>query len=224
VNSLAQVLLKLTCPGVPDLYQGCELWDFSLVDPDNRRPVDYRRRRDVLAELRERIDWVGQDLTPLTRELLAGMHDGKIKAYLICRTLNFRRTRERLFARGDYQPLEATGAKRDHVCAFARAIGEEVVIVLVPRLVVRLTDKTGELPLGPGVWEDTGLLLTPSLAGRSYRNLFTGEVIDANGNGGATGLSLARVLNQFPVALREGCEPRPPRDAAHSQHSESSPG
>src|SRR5262249_58151956 len=74
-NSLAQVLLKLTCPGVPDLYQGTELWDFSLVDPDNRRPVDYRHRREVLAELRGRLDGAGHDLTQLASELLANLSD-----------------------------------------------------------------------------------------------------------------------------------------------------
>src|SRR5262249_30913368 len=106
-NSLAQVLLKLTCPGVPDLYQGTELWDFSLVDPDNRRPIDYRTRREVLAELRHRIAGAGHDLTGLTDELLAGLPDGRIKLFLVHQTLSFRRAYPEVFARGEYLPLEA---------------------------------------------------------------------------------------------------------------------
>jgi (1->4)-alpha-D-glucan 1-alpha-D-glucosylmutase len=208
-NSLAQVLLKLTCPGVPDLYQGTELWDFSLVDPDNRRPVDYQRRREVLAEIQSRIDRQGHDLTELTDELLASVPDGRIKAYLIYQTLSFRRAHEGLFAQGDYLPLEAAGARRDHVCAFARVVADEAILVVVPRLVVRLLGRVEEPPLGHAVWGKTRLLLPSALAGRSYRNLFTGEVLTADHREG--GLPLGAVFGRFPVALlgswRGGCEP-----------------
>src|SRR5262245_21822059 len=113
-NSLSQVLLKLTGPGVPDIYQGCELWDYSLVDPDNRRPVDYRRRREVLAGLQDRIAGAAgheepeRGLAGLASELVDGAEDGKIKAYVIYQGLNFRRAHTALFERGDYLPLEAT--------------------------------------------------------------------------------------------------------------------
>jgi (1->4)-alpha-D-glucan 1-alpha-D-glucosylmutase len=202
-NSLSQVLLKLTCPGVPDLYQGTELWDFSLVDPDNRRPVDYGRRQGALAELRER---TGRDsnLGALVAELLAAIPDGRIKLYLTYRALNFRREHPQLFAEGAYLPLEASGAKRDHVCAFARSAGEEAVLVIVPRLVVRLVGGEERPPLGAEVWGQTRLLLPPHLAGRTYRNLFTGETIAANVNDGPPGLLLGTVLRRFPVALLEG--------------------
>src|SRR5262249_20275762 len=100
-NSLSQVLLKLTSPGVPDLYQGCELWNYSLVDPDNRSPIDYRRRREVLAELEERIAGAGGDpergLAGLANELVDGGQDGKIKAYVIYQGLSFRRAHKTLF-------------------------------------------------------------------------------------------------------------------------------
>jgi (1->4)-alpha-D-glucan 1-alpha-D-glucosylmutase len=200
-NSLAQVLLKLTCPGVPDLYQGTELWDFSLVDPDNRRPVDYQRRQEILAELRTRIEQGGQDLTQLTGELLANLPDGRIKLYVIYQTLNFRRRHEDVFARGDYLPLEAVGFRRDHVCAFARSAGDQVILSIVPRLVVRLGDGAERPPLGPGVWGNTRLLLPPPFLGRRFRNLFTGEELAPDSPEGASGSLLGAILGRFPVAL-----------------------
>jgi (1->4)-alpha-D-glucan 1-alpha-D-glucosylmutase len=212
-NALSQVLLKLTSPGVPDLYQGCELWDHSLVDPDNRRPIDYRRRREVLAELEERITGAGGEgergLAELASELVEGAADGKIKAYVIYQGLNFRRAHEAVLGRGDYLPLEATGPQRDHVCAFARCSGDEVVLVVVPRLVVRLTGGSEQPPLGLEVWGKTALLLPQHLAGRDYHNVFTAEVLSP-GSGplgtpstswGPPGLLLGELLGRFPVAL-----------------------
>ncbi len=200
-NSLAQVLLKLTSPGVPDLYQGCELWDFSLVDPDNRRPVDYELRREALADLQKRIAGAGDDLAPLASALVESAADGKVKAYLTYQALNFRRAHEGLFVGGDYLPVEATGPRRDHVCAFARSAGDDAMLVVVPRLVVRLADGAERPPLGPEVWGKTGLLLPPHLAGRSYRNVFTGEVLASGGDARAAGPLLGEVLGRFPVAL-----------------------
>jgi (1->4)-alpha-D-glucan 1-alpha-D-glucosylmutase len=200
-NSLAQTLLKLTSPGVPDFYQGTELWDFSLVDPDNRRPVDYRRRREVVAELRERVARSGRDLIPLVGELLAGIADGRIKAYLVSQTLAFRQVHAALFARGTYLPLEATGSRRDHVCAFARCLEDEVAIVVVPRLVVRLAGGSELPPMGSEIWGPTRLLLPGPLAGRCYRNVFTGEVLAPAGHEGTPGPLLGEVLGCFPVAL-----------------------
>jgi (1->4)-alpha-D-glucan 1-alpha-D-glucosylmutase len=200
-NSLAQVLLKLTCPGVPDFYQGTELWDFSLVDPDNRRPVDYVRRRELLAELRRQIDRSARDLSQLTDELLADLPSGRIKLFLIYQTLNFRRAHQDLFLHGDYLPLEVVGPQRDHVCAFARSSGSEVVIVAVPRLTARLTGGVESRPLGFDVWGQTRLLLPPRLAGRSFRNLFTGEVLAPDDQESIPVSSLGMVLGRFPVAL-----------------------
>jgi (1->4)-alpha-D-glucan 1-alpha-D-glucosylmutase len=200
-NSLAQVLLKLTCPGVPDLYQGAELWDFSLVDPDNRRPVDYRHRREALAELRGRIDGASHDLTQLAGELLANLSDGRIKLYLIYQALNFRRAHEGVFAHGEYLPLETAGPLRDHVCAFARLAGDGAALVVVPRLVARLTGGAERPPLGPEVWGETRLLLPPRLAGRRYRNVFTAEVLAPSSQEGIPDPHLGTVLARFPVAL-----------------------
>jgi (1->4)-alpha-D-glucan 1-alpha-D-glucosylmutase len=205
-NSLSQMLLKLTCPGVPDLFQGTELWDFSLVDPDNRRPVDYGRRCEVLAGLQETIAQSGDDLSSLTAELLANLPDGRIKTYVLYRALEFRRTNPELFAAGSYLPVEATGAKRDHVCAFARTLGDLAMIVVVPRLVVGLARENEQPPMGEDVWGQTRLLFPSHLAGMCYRNLFTGEVLTAETAQGTSGPLLATVLNQFPVALLECTE------------------
>ena len=200
-NSLAQVLLKLTCPGVPDLYQGAELWDFSLVDPDNRRPVDFRLRHDALAELGARIERAGQDLRPLMKDLTAGVSDGSIKAYVIHRVLTLRRTHPDLFAGGSYEPLEATGAGRAHAVAFARRLEGDVVFVAVPRLVVGLVGGAERPPLGREAWGGARLRLPPPLADRGYRNVLTGEALKADVAGDGSGLALADVFGCFPVAV-----------------------
>jgi (1->4)-alpha-D-glucan 1-alpha-D-glucosylmutase len=200
-NALAQVLLKLTCPGVPDIYQGTELWDLSLVDPDNRRPVDYPRRQDILAELRDRIDRAAPDLTPLTSELLANAADGRIKAYVMLQTLGFRCSHTELFSRGTYLPLDATGTERDHVCAFGRLHDDDAALVVVPRLVARLTRGAEQPPVGSEVWGKTRLLLHPQLAGRNFRNLFTGELLTPESYRANPGPLVGSVLGQFPVAI-----------------------
>jgi (1->4)-alpha-D-glucan 1-alpha-D-glucosylmutase len=200
-NSLSQLLLKLTCPGVPDFYQGTELWDFSLVDPDNRRPVDYQKRRQLLAELRNPIDQEAGDLTHLTNEMLADLPKGKIKLFLICQTLNFRGAHNDIFVHGDYLPLEAVGSRRDHVCAFARSAGGEVILVIVPRLTARLSGGLEHPPLGSEIWGQSRLLLPPQLAGRVFRNLFTGEVLAPDSRAHAPDYPLGLLLGRFPVAL-----------------------
>jgi (1->4)-alpha-D-glucan 1-alpha-D-glucosylmutase len=202
-NALAQALLKLTCPGVPDFYQGTELWDLNLVDPDNRRPVDYHRRRALLAELSDRIERAGDDLTPLTDELLAKSGDGRIKLYLIHRSLRFRRDHEPLLTHGSYVPLEAAGAQAEHVCAFERSHNDQAILVVVPRLVVGLTGGVAHPPLGVPVWDDTRLILPAGPMGRAFRNVFTGEVLQPGGQQGDLTIPLASILKQFPVALLE---------------------
>jgi (1->4)-alpha-D-glucan 1-alpha-D-glucosylmutase len=205
-NALAQTLLKLTSPGVPDIYQGTELWDFSLVDPDNRRPVDYDARRAILADLKERADCADCGGGALARELLETSDDGRIKLFLTARTLDFRRAHDGLFTNGDYIPLEAQGAKAAHVCAYVRTDGDEAALVVVPRLVVGLTGGEERPPLGADVWGDTWLALPPEYAGRRYRNHFTGEELTATDRDGITGLPLAALCAHFPVALLEQIE------------------
>jgi (1->4)-alpha-D-glucan 1-alpha-D-glucosylmutase len=196
VNSLAQTLLKLSAPGVPDTYQGAELWDLSLVDPDNRRPVDYELRRRHLAELRERSadDSARQKLAA---ELLAHSRDGRVKLYLTAEALRHRREHPRLYADGSYTALEATGAKAAHVCAFARALNAEAAIVVAPRLVVGLTGGDEAPPVG-AVWGDTALALPPELAGARLRDVLSGRV-----HAPGAALPLAELLGTLPVALLE---------------------
>jgi (1->4)-alpha-D-glucan 1-alpha-D-glucosylmutase len=174
INSLSQTLLKLTAAGVPDIYQGNELWDFSLVDPDNRRPVDYERRQEVLQNL------------PKMRatELVKDWKSGAIKMKVIRDTLRFRADNADLFTNGGYEPVEVTGEHRERCVAFKRNLGAAEILIVVPRLTVPL----GFPPLG-NVWKDTTLNATGT-----YLNVFT----QAKTSGG---LDLATVFAEFPVAL-----------------------
>ncbi len=197
-NSLSQLLLRLTAPGVPDIYQGSELWDLSLVDPDNRRPVDYPRRRAELARLREHTG----DPATLAEELMGRIEDGAIKLHVLQRALALRRKRERLFSHGDYLPLAASGGRARHVTAFARREGEAALIAVVPRLVVGLTRGEERPPIGGELWADTRLTLPEGWAGRPWRNIFTGEMVEPEPVE-APALALGRVLARFPLALLE---------------------
>jgi (1->4)-alpha-D-glucan 1-alpha-D-glucosylmutase len=199
VNGLSQVLLKLTSPGVPDIYQGQELWDFSLVDPDNRRPVDYDRRQVMLADLRERI--AGGDLVGLCKELLSTSTDGRIKLCVTHRVLSYRRDHPALFDAGGYRSLRAIGRRRRHVCAFVRHREDESLIVVAPRLAVRLTGGSEIWPVGRAAWRDTWLVLPREPVGRRFRNVFTGAEVAVQEGDGIAGLPLADVCRDFPLAL-----------------------
>lgn len=202
-NALSQTLLKLSSPGVPDIYQGSELFDFRLVDPDNRQPVDFSRRRELLESLHTAIDTAGGDLRPLAAELVADRSDGRIKLYIIQALLNFRREHPGLFTVGDYLPLEAVGQRREHICAFARRLGDTSVVIAVPRLVAGLTSPGFVPPLGAEIWGDTRLTLPPDLRPARCVNLLTGEVVEPTGSGGNAGpreLPLSSVFATFPVA------------------------
>ncbi len=176
-NSLSQTVLKILSPGVPDFYQGTEIWDFSLVDPDNRRPVDFARRKDLLASLAQQ--------TP--DALVENWRSGAIKLFTIRQLLRFRRERETFFRDATYRPLDVAGSRAAQVVAFARESGPETVLAVVPRLTGRL----GAVPVG-NVWGNTTLAVP---LGR-WRDLFTGEVHAAESGG----LSIASVLARFPVA------------------------
>jgi (1->4)-alpha-D-glucan 1-alpha-D-glucosylmutase len=197
VNSLSQTLLKLTAPGVPDVYQGCERWDFSLVDPDNRRPVDFEARQSTLAEFESAVSSLGPE-DRFLHDLLVGWADGKIKSYLIWRTLSFRKERPELFAEGDYLPLEAQGNGEKRVVAFMRRQGDQGAIVIAPRLVASHIDA---LPLASG-WEDTRIILPEGIDG-TWESIFDKAryQVETGGPDGEPGLPVAEVLGRFPVAL-----------------------
>lgn len=188
INSLSQSLLRMTCPGVPDLYQGNEFWDFSLVDPDNRQPVDYAARIEALSSAN----------TTTLDELLTQWQDGRIKQWLIHRTLNLRKQYPRLFSQGDYQPLAIEGEHAEHLLAFAREHDGNVMIVITPRLTsYLLTDN--KRPLVPAAaWGDTAVLLPQSLSSRD----FTESLTDSAQSKITDGRMLVRhALEKFPVHL-----------------------
>jgi (1->4)-alpha-D-glucan 1-alpha-D-glucosylmutase len=198
-NSLAQLVLKMTVPGVPDFYQGTELWHFRLVDPDNREPVDFEAHAAALDQLTA----PGQEPERMLDDLLEHWRDGRIKLFVTHRGLNFRRRQEELFRRGEYAVPQVTGERTQHVCSFLRRHAAAAALAVVPRLTHRLTFGRGELPLGEAIWEDTALRL-PHDAPRSWRNILTGETIEAVQRGDGWELPLAQVLRRFPVAICEG--------------------
>jgi (1->4)-alpha-D-glucan 1-alpha-D-glucosylmutase len=181
INSLSQVALKLTAPGVPDIYQGSEIWNFSLVDPDNRRPVDYQRRQQMLGSL--------EQASP--EELLEQWPDGRIKLFLTQRLLRFRREHQALFRHGKYVPLSLSGAFADCCVAFAREHEGQWITVLAPRL----SSRVGFPPIGEK-WQDTAVELPASLSREGARELFTGRELRAD-NGE---LKLAEAMATLPFA------------------------
>ncbi len=200
-TSLSQTLLKIASPGVPDFYQGNELWDFSLVDPDNRRLVDFQLRRDALAQLMEQEGSVRRDL--LAQELLETRRDGRIKLYLIRTALGFRNRERELFDAGEYLPMAAEGEKADNVCAFARTLNGRAAIVVAPRFFSRLVKEPDAVPCGSAVWGTTSLPLPFDPPNTVYRNVLTGETLTASLMDGQTVLLLAGIARYFPVALLE---------------------
>lgn len=190
VNSVSQVALKLTSPGMPDIYQGNELWDFSLVDPDNRRRVDYARRQELLASLPQ-----GEMAQAQLQDLLTHSHDGRIKLFVTTRLLCTRRDHRRLFQTANYTPLEVRGSRADHVIAFARREGHEALIAVAPRLHAALVGDELCWPLGE-VWGDTEIVLPAEFANSPMTDALTGRRQD-----GAPTLRVAELLAALPVAV-----------------------
>jgi len=197
-NSMSQTLLKLTCPGVPDIYQGNELWDFSLVDPDNRRPVDYMRRQQMFESIRVH----GNDPDPQSiGRLLETPEDDRLKIYLTWRALCLRQQQPDLFQRGEYLPLAVEGAKAKHVVAFARKFGNTTALVVVPRLIAGLLNDIDLPPIGPHIWEDTHVLLPLQSCSQNCRNALTGEALNLQKAGEYAKIGVSEVLGTFAVAL-----------------------
>jgi (1->4)-alpha-D-glucan 1-alpha-D-glucosylmutase len=188
------VALKLASPGVADVYQGCELWDLSLVDPDNRRPVDFALRARLLDELSRRLAEGGAARARLAREVSSpeGLRDGRAKLLLLREGLRLRRDEPALFREGDYLPLEAEGPHDGHVVAFARRHGGRRLLCVVPRLVLQLLDEGG----GTIAW-DARLPLPPELRG-AYTDLLTGE------RRAGDALDAAELFAGFPAAILVG--------------------
>jgi (1->4)-alpha-D-glucan 1-alpha-D-glucosylmutase len=202
-NSLSQVLLKIAAPGIPDFYQGTELWDFSLVDPDNRRPVDYRTRTGFLEDFQPLCAIQGSNQRQLVQDMLATVSDGRIKLYITMVGLHYRRTHAPLFLSGEYVPLKVEGTKKRHVCAFARIYEDRAVVAIVPILVEGLCQETEMFPFSPSVWEDTWVIVPSWRPASCYQNLLTGEILSSTEAEGKQSLRLAEVMGSCPVALLE---------------------
>jgi (1->4)-alpha-D-glucan 1-alpha-D-glucosylmutase len=191
LNSLSQTLLKIAAPGVPDVYQGNELWDLSLVDPDNRRTVDFATRQKALDSMATRS---ACDPAALAAELLTTKDDGRIKLFLIQRALRARIKNPALYQSGEYIPLAIRGQFKDHLIAFARRHQNNWAVAVAPRLLTRLIN-AGQFPLGAQVWQNTEIVL-PEEAHCSWRDQISGKI-----TGQGQLLRVADALEHFPVAL-----------------------
>jgi (1->4)-alpha-D-glucan 1-alpha-D-glucosylmutase len=170
LNGLAQQVLKLTSPGVPDIYQGTEFWDDSLVDPDNRRHPDFDARVEAVSHLED----------AEIAELVASKRDGRIKLFVTGRILNFRRGHRDLFARGEYSPVKAEGVAADHVVAYMRMTPEATILVVTPRLAYRLAHQKAASVDDRAIWLGTTLSLPDSVAGAEWTDLFTGQPFEGD--------------------------------------------
>jgi (1->4)-alpha-D-glucan 1-alpha-D-glucosylmutase len=203
-NSLAQTLIKIAAPGVPDFYQGTELWDFSLVDPDNRRPVDFGARQALLSELDAAAE---SNLNETVRGLLAAWPDPRVKVFVVSRALRYRRAHADLFLRGGYVPLNAEGSRAEHVCAFARQHEGRHVVCVTPRFTLaawreaNASPATGAAGWRPAAWWRGTTLRLPAEMAAECRDCLTERWVGASQD---RAIDVADVLAQFPVALLEG--------------------
>ena len=196
-NSLAQTLLKLTAPGTPDFYQGSELWDWNLVDPDNRRPVDYALRQTLVRELKEVL--ARPDRTQAVQDLMRHFADGRIKLYLILAGLRCRRMYADVFAHGRYVPLEAEGPEASRLLSFARLHGTHMVMVTVPRLIaVRSADAMDS------IWNDTWVRMPPGCEGLQLQDMLTGRTIAPDRKGECSMVRASELFASCPVGFLAG--------------------
>ena len=194
LNSLSQTLLKLTCPGVPDLYQGTELWNYSLVDPDNRRPVDFERRSAMLEEMSA--DFTPQERKLLATKLLGQAKTGAIKLYVTHRILDCRRQHPELFRDGSYTPVEAEGPQARHVCAFMRQYKKQSCLVVAPRFAYTLARGERIVPVGASYWQETRIRWPEPVSPTALLNIFTGESIEVG-----EVMDLGSVLSIWPIGV-----------------------
>lgn len=180
INSLAQITIKFTAPGVPDVYQGTELWDDSLVDPDNRRPIDYGRRQEMLKQVEH----------ASSAELMQCWADGRIKLCLTQRLLHLRRDERELFQAGNYEPVRFDGAFADCAIGFVRRHGERAIVVIVPRL----SSRVGFPPVGER-WQDTHAILPSGLS--DARDIFGDREVRIEN----LRLKLSEAMSQLPFAV-----------------------
>lgn len=197
-HSLTQVVIKIASPGVPDIYQGCEGWDLSLVDPDNRRPVDFDRLGASLQAMRERLDRGPEARLELVRELWRERRDGRVKQYVTWQSLQLRRAHSDLFLHGEYVPVECAGPRGSHTIALSRRRGFSQAIAVGPRLVARLL---ADRESGQSLWDGCYLLLPGGSGGVGWVDVFTGRVHRPVLRRGQQTLPLSELFAELPVAL-----------------------
>lgn len=209
-NSWSQTILKMTAPGVPDFYQGSEMWNFSLADPDNRRPVDFRSRQLALEDIKA--SSVHLEDSWLT-DLMHSWQDGRLKLFLTMRLLNFRRAHPFLFAAGEYRPVPVQGAHHNSVFAFLRHYGSQWLLVVVPRLLGPLSNMFG-FPVAKEIWQNTVLEL-PADAPRCWASIFTNDRLNFSED--ALHTPVSDVFSVFPFAVLRG---NGSSDAPSEKHGE----
>jgi (1->4)-alpha-D-glucan 1-alpha-D-glucosylmutase len=193
-NSLSQTLIKITAPGVPDFYQGSELFDLHLVDPDNRGAVDFQKRKRYLIQI---LKDFSSDPLHLIEQLLAHRRDGRIKLFLTARALHTRKAHAALFQHGGYLPLAAAGKFKGHVIAFARTYKNHCSVTVAPRLLTTLVGEDQD-PLGERIWRDTAIIM-PQKAVSRWHNIFTEEILSPGDK-----LKIGTIFQHFPCALLIG--------------------
>jgi len=191
LNSLSQTLIKISSPGVPDFYQGTELWDLNLVDPDNRRPVDFEKRKEYLKEIRERSE---KNILDFITELLSMKEDGRVKFFLIYRALNSRKQHTEPMQDGTYTPLEVRGEFEKNIIAFARNWGQKWAITICPRFLTSLIGD-GEYPIGQRIWGGTHVVF-PENSPTAWRDAITDQLVEVEDC-----LFIGEALKHFPVSL-----------------------
>jgi (1->4)-alpha-D-glucan 1-alpha-D-glucosylmutase len=201
LNSLAQVAIKIFSPGVPDFYQGADLWDLNLVDPDNRRPIDFNRRERRLRDIEQVLALAGGDRIGAVSSLLANWHDGAIKLLVSTIGLRLRRDRPDMFLEGRYQPVEAEMTVNAGVVAFARIHGDEAVLVVAPRLTAPLVPDGKALPLAGPAWKTSRVILPPELGDRTFRHEITGAEIRPVTTESRAWIFVGQLFETVPVAI-----------------------
>jgi (1->4)-alpha-D-glucan 1-alpha-D-glucosylmutase len=207
LSSLSQTLLKLTAPGIPDLYQGTELPELSLVDPDNRRPVDFADRQSRLTELERR--WRDpRARRELAHELLANWRDGQLKLFVTWRTLRIRAMLSAAFVEGSYEPLRVRGPLAEHICAFRRESGSQEIVVIAASRFGRLMNGQPEPPVGAEAWRDTWIDWPNSGRARVLMDAYTGRTFRVEAKRTPRTLATGDLLQVLPIALlhSEGSE------------------
>jgi (1->4)-alpha-D-glucan 1-alpha-D-glucosylmutase len=206
VNSLAQLTLKVGSPGVPDFYQGTELWDLTLVDPDNRRPVDFGARREMLADVEALLALGPEARGPAIALRAAQWHDGAIKLAVTLAGLRLRRDWPEVFLSGDYVPLEIEATVDASIIAFARVLDDRAAVFVAPRFCASLTDVEHPLPTGGEKWKTSRVLLPPGLAGRVFRDEITGGDVRPVVTGSQAWIFAGQLFETIPIAILRSSE------------------